>query len=679
MRFLTLSLLIIIIAFSSPGQTIPLDGRGGGIIAFSSDRDGQSEIYLMNADGSGQRNITNHPSVDLIPKWSPDGNTLAFLSSRADGFKIFVITVIDIENGTFSEPVQVSQYGSFSFSWSPDGAKFVFVRENNNIYDLYTMNIDGSDLTRLTDTEYAEFHPDWSPDGTKIAFTLTNEEGQNIYIMDLNESHPYRLTDNNASFFPSWSPIGNRIAYNSSRPGQQGLDICLRNVDGSNERFITDYLNHDEFPSWSSDGTRITYESDRNGFETIYVVDVGSGSTIPLTNNRANDGGPDWRPYNIGFTSLYGPYMGQEAPGMVAKLFYPGIFTYELHSQIVFSPDGQEAYWREMESGINEIVFSNQESGNWTLPAVVSFANDYYTDNPFFTQDGNRMFFTSIRPIEGINKRFDESIWYTDRLNNGWTEPVPVSPYINSHEMHWQFSVAANNNIYHQSLNDNGDFGDIYLSVFDGSDYTESVSLGDSVNSVNSRISEATPFVAPDESYIIFSRINIDISGYADLYISFKKPDGSWSTAKNMDIINTDLHELCPLVTLDNNYLFFLSNRNNELLPYWISSQVIDNYRIATGIEKNIKSDVGYLFQNYPNPFSINTNISFKLEKASKISVLIYDAKGKEINILIKDEFLSDGLHNFGFNASSLTNGIYYYKLESDNNFAQIKKMCIIK
>ncbi len=372
-------------------------------------------------------------------------------------------------------------------------------------------------------------------------------------------------------------------------------------------------------------------------------------------------------------------YLGQNPPGEEPKLFDPGIFTYELHTTIVFSPDGNEAYWREMGADVKNILYVKKESGTWTSPEAVPFSNPYGTGDPFFLPNGNKLFFTSMQPISGITKRANESIWCVERSGDSWSDPVPLNNLVNSHEMHWQMSVAANGNLYFGQLDDNRDFGDIYVSRFNGTDYTSPVSLGDSINSPDITVTEATPFIAPDESYLIFARSEFSSNPYNDLYISFKKADNSWTTAQSMDCINTPSHELCPIITADGKYLFFLSMRSGLSLPYWVDAQVIEDLRPTTGINDRDKQSPWefQLFQNYPNPFNPATKIEYSIPHSSKVLIKIYDILGNEIATLVNGQ-KQIGTYEVEFIAKKLSSGVYLYRMIS-GDYCKTQKMVLLR
>lgn len=383
--------------------------------------------------------------------------------------------------------------------------------------------------------------------------------------------------------------------------------------------------------------------------------------------------------------SQTGDYMGVQAPGLVPELFNPGCFTHELHTTVVFSPDGKEACWKEMGPGENDILMVKRTGNQWSSPMAVPFDHIENTGDPFYSTDGNRLFFTAMEPIDGIEKRANESIWYTDRSNNTWTAPLPVSALINSHEMHWQFSVAANGNLYFGQMDDNRDFGDIYMSRFDGADYSEPIRLGDAINSPVNEVTETTPFIALDESYLIFARSHFPAQPYTDLYVSYKQPDGTWATAVPMDNVNSPSHDLCPIVTHDGKYLFFLSMRGGSSMPYWVDADVIDAY--GTGIDDGFSTTDYHprftLHQNFPNPFNSATSIAFDLSRATSLSVTLYDIHGSVVRQLVSDHEFDRGSYTIRWdgrndNGVDQCSGTYICRIVS-RQFSESKRILFIQ
>ncbi|MCA1626720.1 MAG: hypothetical protein LC742_01980, partial [Acidobacteria bacterium] len=223
-------------------HTPPQRGR----IAFASDRDGDFEIYVMNPDGGGLTRITNEPTDDLSPVWSPDGERLAFVSYR-------------------------------------DGNA-----------EIYVMNSDGSNPTRLTDNPAADLDPAWSPDGTLIAFTSGRDNTDEIYVMNADGSNQRNLSNNveGDDNQPAWAPTGASLAFASSR--DENVEIYVMNADGSNQRNLSNNPATDSNPTWSP--MRITFQSDRDSppnmpetnFE-IYSINGANGSgPTRLTDNADN-------------------------------------------------------------------------------------------------------------------------------------------------------------------------------------------------------------------------------------------------------------------------------------------------------------------------------------------------------------------------------------------------------
>jgi len=270
---------------------------------------------------------------------------------------------------------------------------------------------------------------------------------------------------------------------------------------------------------------------------------------------------------------LKGPYLGQEPPGTSPRLFAPEVVGLDLHSPTIFSPDGTEVYWRPLEmENMNEILFMRLENGQWTPPQVVPFASRFFdSDDPCFSADGNKLFFTSWRPLRwytlfGPQK---ERIWYVERTVEGWSKPQPVGPAVNAMELHWQVSVSTDETLYFTSE------GDIYRSSLEGEDYGQPERLGEAINTASQ---EGHPFIAPDERYLLFSSNgHRDRVGDYDLYISVHQPDGSWSQATNLGReINSRYQELYAVVSPDGKYLFFLSNRDGAHSVYWVDLRVIE-------------------------------------------------------------------------------------------------------
>ncbi len=273
-------------------DTTPFPGTNGNIV-FSSLRDGNSEIYVMDANGGAQTRVTNNPAYDWAPSWSADGTRIAFESTRDGNSEIYVM------NANGGAPTRVTNDPAFDGnpSWSPDGKWIVFERNVDGQIEIFTWGLEDQDDAprRLTNNLANDYAPDWSPDGTKIAFASTRDGNFEIYVMDKNGATQTNLSNDPAlDSDPSWSPDSGKIAFESVRDGN--TDIYVMNANGGAQTRLTDDPAFDVRPSWSADGTKIAFESDRDGNHQIYVMDANGATQTNLSNNPGDDQGPDWQP-----------------------------------------------------------------------------------------------------------------------------------------------------------------------------------------------------------------------------------------------------------------------------------------------------------------------------------------------------------------------------------------------
>jgi len=267
-------------------------------IVFSSQRDGNFEIYVMGDTGGNQQRLTSNTSDDNHPDWSPDGTKIVFQSDRNDlsGSLIrrYEIYSMDIDG---SNQVRLTTGNSSNFrpDWSPDGSRIVFNSERDGVLEIYVMNADGTGQTRLTQKSFfSDMAPRWSPDGEKIAFYSTRDGVLEIYAMNSDGSNQTRLTFSDSwDVYPSWSPDGEKITYFSERDGNQ--EIYVMNRDGTHQTRITSNDSSDNHPAWSADGTRIVFTSNRDDTIEIYVMEADGSNQMRLTNAQA-DWFPSWAP-----------------------------------------------------------------------------------------------------------------------------------------------------------------------------------------------------------------------------------------------------------------------------------------------------------------------------------------------------------------------------------------------
>ena len=295
---------MLLMACGATAKPTPLTITGRDWIAFTRLSDSaDGDIHVMRTDGSQQTQLTDAPGLDAFPSWSPDGRHLAFVSHRDGNPNIYVMNLdgsgqTRLTSGTGNKAVP---------QWSPDGKRIAYVVDRNGASTLIIMNADGSNQIDIAPGNW----PTWSPDGKQIIFTRDDQwPKQDIYVMNVDGSDQRALTQTGTASEGAWSPDGKQIAFvsgdysNINAPLSWNEDIHVMNVDGSNQRRLTNLAGNDHWPpTWSPDGTQIAFTADGsqctadtlcNGEIQVIKAD-GSGLTN-LTNHPAYDAFPAWQP-----------------------------------------------------------------------------------------------------------------------------------------------------------------------------------------------------------------------------------------------------------------------------------------------------------------------------------------------------------------------------------------------
>ena len=355
-----------------------------GTIAFHSTRDGDFDIYIMNADGSRPTQLTNTPDNDIDPIWSPNGKRIAFnrFNSTFSTLEILVM------NADGSGVTHIADNG-FATAWSPDGKRIAFASNRDGDDEIFVMNADGSGVTQLTSNDFVrDFPTAWSPDGKQILFQSDRDGNTELYVMNVDGTRVTRLTNDPASDegdHAGWSPDGKRIVFSSTRDGGD-LDIFVMNADGSGVTQLThnDFIADDD-PVWSPDGKRIAFHSTRDGGdEDIFVMNADGTGVIPLTSNSVlPDGSPIFDAVPVWTASAMPP----------ARCLPP--------------PAGLKAWWPG-DGDVGDLIGGNHLRGTFnvyvTTPrgAKQTQLTDApgYSARPNWSHDGRRITFTACRPTD---------------------------------------------------------------------------------------------------------------------------------------------------------------------------------------------------------------------------------------------------------------------------------------
>jgi TolB protein len=303
-KLLLAGAVIVVSAGIASAQQGGAAGHKDSILAFVSERDGNSEIYVMDFDGTGLLRLTNDAGRDTDPTWSPDGKRIAFVSDRAGSSDIYVM---DADGSNVVRRTQTGLNGAPA--WSPDGSKIAFSSLRGGQFGIYVMNVDGdwANPTRVGYDRGFNGYPAWSPDGGRIAFVSDWRAFDflfDVYVMNADGSDivslfagPFFSKDGQTFYFqPSWSPDGQQMAvvvcgyaWDNCYPSSS---IAIANGDG-----LTTLVQAGGFarPAWSPDGSTIAFsiKACRDCAGSLrYVSRDGTKSGLIFSNGHS----PAWRP-----------------------------------------------------------------------------------------------------------------------------------------------------------------------------------------------------------------------------------------------------------------------------------------------------------------------------------------------------------------------------------------------
>ncbi|MBU0492364.1 MAG: VCBS repeat-containing protein [Chloroflexi bacterium] len=359
--------------------------------------------------------------------------------------------------------------------------------------------------------------------------------------------------------------------------GDGDLDVFVSNFDLPNEVWLNDGAGR-----LVDSGLRLGRNSDTSSRVSLGDLD-GDGDLDVFVGSLA--GQPEvW--FNDAPVSPVagsaGLYLGEKPPGLDVQVFAPGIVSIEdgKEYKIAFSPDLQEIFFtRRTPKGRDDRLWTCWlENGNLTVPELASFAYDTLETDACFTPDGNRLYFNSARPLPGeTTARSLPNVWFVDRTEMGWSEPQFLGPPLNDYQPVY-FSFADDGTLYFTRSSPRG----IYYVEPQDEQVLEAQKLPYEINYVRE---VAHPAVAPDESYIVMDS-TYEQGGrlVGSLYVSFKRPDGTWTRAVSLHealkASEADIYA-APRISPDGKYLFFekYEAATDRSDIYWVSTAVIEGLR----------------------------------------------------------------------------------------------------
>lgn len=273
-------------------------------------------------------------------------------------------------------------------------------------------------------------------------------------------------------------------------------------------------------------------------------------------------------------------YFGMQPPGFKPVVFAPGIISTEDANELdcSFTPDGNQVFFTVETDTSSTIYTIKKMDGKWGKREVAFFSGKYWDVDPYITSDGKILYFSSTRPLTKDGEEKDSDIWFCKMEDNGkWGEPENLGK-VNAEGKHdFYTSISKKGTMYTSVFAKGFTGGDLFYATNEEGNYIKSQKLPEPINT---EYNEHDPFIAPDESYLIFTSTRPGGYGKADLYITFRKKDGTWDEPINMgEKINSPEYDFCPILSPDGKYFFYTSKASGNGNIYWVDASILESYR----------------------------------------------------------------------------------------------------
>jgi uncharacterized repeat protein (TIGR03803 family) len=528
----------------SPETTLDL---AAGITAFNANHQyNAAGVFNIEVKATDDDTGTANGGASVTVS-QPSGGKIAFASQRDGNAEIYVMNPDGSNQTRLTSNAATDSYPAIS----PDGSRIAFSSQRDGNSEIYVMNADGTGQTRLTNNPQIDSQPSFNPDGSRIAFTSFRNGNLEIYVMNADGTNQTRLTNNAANDFePTFSPDGSKIAFTSQRDGFG--QVYLMNPDGSNQIRLTTSTADEYDPSFSPDGSRITFSSFRNGSTAeIYVMNADGSSQTRLTDNQAGDISSSFSPdgNQIAFVSNRDGRLEvyvMNADGTNQIRLTNNAAGNEFPSWGVLpNPAGGKIVFISTRDGGNYEIYSMNANGTNQTRLTNNPAVEYA---PSFSADGSRVTFTSTR-----DGNYEIYVMNADGTSQTRLTVNTTGDFFPS------FSPDGNRIAF---VSDRAGNSDIYVMNADGTNQTR----------LTNTFSDSSPSFSPDGNRIIFTSVR---DGNNEIYVM--NADGT----NPMRLTNNASVDVSPSFSPDGSRITFASFRDGESQIYVMNADGSNQTRLS--------------------------------------------------------------------------------------------------